>query len=118
MRSQSPAWKQERAKEMRKNPSPGEALLWSLLRGKHLGVKVRRQAVVWGYIADFYCPAAKLVIEVDGAHHLTQVEYDARRDGHLRGRGLKVIRFTHKQVMEDTASVMAAIQREVSARCV
>jgi very-short-patch-repair endonuclease len=62
------------------------------------GWKWRRQAPIGPYIVDFYCPAARLVVELDGSQHLDQVAYDARRTEYLERLGLRLIRFTHDNV--------------------
>jgi len=83
-----------RARTLRANQTESEARLWGELRGRKLqGWKWRRQAPIGPFIADFFCPAARLVVEIDGGHHLDQVEYDARRTRFLEQRGLRVIRF-------------------------
>ena len=60
----------ERRKELRNNSTPQEILLWSKLKHSQVGFKFRRQHSIGGYIVDFYCPAKKLIIELDGKHHL------------------------------------------------
>ena len=59
-----------RAKDLRNDPTEAEKYLWSILRAESMGVKFRRQAVIGKYIVDFVCYEKKLVIEVDGGHHL------------------------------------------------
>jgi very-short-patch-repair endonuclease len=85
--------------------SPPEVKLWSLLRRSPSGIRFRRQHPVGPYVADFYCPAAKLVIEIDGAIHDFTVERDERRDEYMRGLGLTVLRIPAREVMRDTNSV-------------
>ena len=69
-----------------------EGLLWQLLRKRPGGFKFRRQHPLTPYVADFYCPAAKVVIEIDGeAHNMgDRPQHDARRDSWLRERGFRV----------------------------
>ena len=62
----------ERAAEMRAAPTRSEATLWQALRGRKLGVEVRRQVVLGQYVVDFLVPACRLVIEVDGGYHRTR----------------------------------------------
>src|SRR5437870_684285 len=73
----------EMARRLRKNQTPSEEVLWQALRGKKIGVRIKRQAVVWGYIADFYCPAASLITELDGYFHKGREAQDATRDRNL-----------------------------------
>jgi very-short-patch-repair endonuclease len=71
-----------------------ESLVWDALRGRKVGgLKFRRQAPIGPYIADFYCPAIRLVVEIDGPHHDLQVEEDAARTRLLESRACRVIRF-------------------------
>ncbi|MBN2550818.1 MAG: endonuclease domain-containing protein [Anaerolineales bacterium] len=102
--------KVERAREMRREMTPAERRLWGRLRANRLeGWHFRRQQVIDGFIVDFYCHQGELVVEVDGDVHAAQEEYDARRDEALRRRGLRVIRFTNRQVMNETERVLEAI---------
>jgi very-short-patch-repair endonuclease len=91
-----------------------EQILWDHLRNRRLeGWKFRRQHALGAYVADFYCHAAGLVVEVDGAHHQDQVEYDEIRDAVLTARGLHVLRVKNKEVMED----LDAVLRRIAAAC-
>jgi len=101
--------KKEYAKRMRKNPMPAEKELWKHLRKKQTGVKFKRQQVLRGYIADFYSPQAKLVVEVDGSSHKGKKEYDERRDGHLALIGFLTLRFSNGEVMNKTRRVVDKI---------
>jgi very-short-patch-repair endonuclease len=77
----------ERARDLRSNLTRPEALLWQHLRGDKLGVRFRRQHRIGSYIADFYCAAANLVVEIDGDSHAEREEYDANRTWWLAQRG-------------------------------
>lgn len=96
-----------------------EQHLWFRLRNKQLGdVQFYRQRPLLSFIVDFYCPRAKLVIELDGAQHL-EVEHqikDAARDEELMKLGIKVLRFDDRQVLRETESVLAVIYAEVLSR--
>ena len=84
----------QRARALRAKQTESEARLWGELRGRKLhGWKWRRQAPIGPFIVDFFCPAARLVVEIDGGHHPDQVEYDARRTRSLEQRSIRVIRF-------------------------
>jgi very-short-patch-repair endonuclease len=84
----------QRARSLRANQTDAEGRLWGELRGRRLGGwKWRRQAPIGPFIVDFYCPAARLVVELDGSQHLDQAAYDARRTAYLERDGLRVIRF-------------------------
>ena len=96
------------AQEMRRVMTPMEAKLWGRFRANGLGAHFRRQQIADGFIADFYCHAAALVVEVDGAIH--DPEYDAERDTILGDPGIHVLRFTNRQVDEQVGVVLYRIK--------
>lgn len=99
-----------RAQELRRNMTPAEAKLWERLRANRLeGYHFRRQQIIDGYIVDFYCHAVGLVVEVDGAVHFDQQDYDRRRDDHLRALGLTVLRFFNTEVNKEMDTVLSVI---------
>ena len=100
-----------RARQLRRSLSPPEAYLWQILRTRPGGLKFRRQHPLDRCTADFYCAAAKLVIEVDGVRHdMGDIPArDLRRDAWLRGQGLRVLRFNADDAMKDLESVITAI---------
>lgn len=90
-----------RARSLRRNPTDAELHLWHRLRRKPiLGVQFYRQKPMGNYIVDFYAPAAKLVLELDGAQHgeSGQAKYDQLRTEYLGQQGLRVLRFDDRQV--------------------
>ena len=101
----------ERAKELRNNLTPSELKLWNYLRKNINGHKFRRHFFIDMFIADFYCHKAKLVIEIDGGVHnnIEQQEYDLGRTLELKNFGIKVIRFTNKEVNENIQEVICKI---------
>ena len=106
--------KVERARELRRRMTVEEKILWHHLRGNRLcGVHFRRQQVIDGFIVDFYCHAAGLVVEVDGEIHRKQVAYDAEREQILVDRGLRVIRFKNVEVRQNVVEVLARIAEEL-----
>ena len=100
-----------KAKRQRRNMSPPEVKLWTLLRRSPGGVRFRRQHPIGPYVADFYCPAVKLVIEVDGQIHNFTVEHDEARDKYIRGLGLGILRIPAADVIADAASVADGLVR-------
>ena len=88
------------AHRMRGVPSEPERVLWQALRCCQLGVRFRRQVVVQGFIVDFFAPSARLVVEVDGAHHTRQRGADTRRDRALAEAGLTVLRLPAHVVLQ------------------
>lgn len=100
----------EKAKNLRKNQTDAERLLWNSLRNRQLAnKKFRRQHVVGPYIVDFVCLETKLVIEIDGGQHLEQMDYDENRTTYLQSLGYKVIRFWNNEVLRETDAVLNAI---------
>ena len=99
------------AKRQRRNMSPPEVKLWALLRRSPGGVGFRRQHPVGPYVADFYCPAAKLVIEIDGLIHDFTVERDEVRDEYMRALGLDILRIPASEVVKDALSVADGLVR-------
>lgn len=90
-----------RRQALRNNMTEPEKKLWQMLRGKQMGVKFRRQHGIGHYIADFYCPDLKLVIEVDGDSHRSAdaQTYDAIRHDFMMSLGITTLRFTNDEVM-------------------
>ena len=102
---------------MRREMTPAETALWGRLRARRLGgIRFRRQQVVDGFIADFYCNNAGVVVEVDGGVHDPRKEVDAERDAVIRGRDLLVLRFPNEQVIYDPDTVCSEIERHCRAR--
>jgi len=90
-----------KARELRKNLTKYECILWNSLRKRKLsGKHFRRQHPYGIYILDFYCFEAQLVIEIDGMIHLKKSEYDKVRTEYLESSGLKVIRFKNEDIEE------------------
>ena len=108
----------ERAKfrrELRRDLTPAEATLWSLLKNSSLdGRKFRRQHSVGRYILDFYCPAEKLAVELDGEDHFMPwgITYDNERKRYLNRVGINVIRFENKDVFKHEEWVLNEIRKE------
>ena len=105
-----------RARSLRANLTDAEERLWARLRRKQvLGVQFYRQKPIGNYIADFYAPVARLVVEVDGSQHfdLAKAEYDRRRTAYLTRVRLRVLRYTDRQVLLELDSVVEDIFRAV-----
>ncbi len=106
------AAKVQRAKELRREMTDAERMLWERLRRNELrGFHFRRQQVIDGFIVDFYCHAAGLVVEVDGGVHTAQGAYDEQRDLVLSRRGLRVLRIGNDEVLRNVDEVVARIGR-------
>ena len=101
-------------KVLRNNLTQAEAVLWKLLKGSQLdGRKFRRQHSIGNYIMDFYCPAEKLCIELDGDAHFTTAgnEYDTERTAYLNSNGIRVLRYENLEVLNFQENVLADIRR-------
>jgi very-short-patch-repair endonuclease len=110
---QSQGWgareKIERARALRREMTPAERTLWSALRRSARGPRVRRQHPVLGWIADFYIPSARLVIELDGSAHLGNEGADAERTASMERVGVRVLRLRNEAVLNRLADVCATI---------
>jgi very-short-patch-repair endonuclease len=99
----------DRARAMRKAPTPAEKALWQMLRGGRLdGLKFRRQVPIGPYIADFACNSPKVIIECDGGQHALS-DYDARRDAWFQADGYRVLRFWNGEINDHPESVRLGI---------
>jgi 5-methyltetrahydrofolate--homocysteine methyltransferase len=117
MKATTPRYVRDLAKEMRKEPTPAETLLWEHLRRKNLqGYKFYRSYPIGRYIADFCCPERKLIVELDGGIHETErnIAYDMIRDKTLYCEGMLVIRFKNEAVISDIDSVLDNIASVLS----
>ena len=90
--------------------TPAEKMLWQELRANKLGVHFRRQQVVAGFIVDFYCHKAALVLEVDGDIHDSQQEEDAEREKVLMEMGLRTVRFRNDEILKNLPAVLERIK--------
>jgi very-short-patch-repair endonuclease len=109
----------ENSRTLRTNMTDAEQVLWHRIRRKQIqNVQFYRQKPLLTFIVDFYCPAAKLVIELDGSQHF-EAEHQAKdqeRDAALSGLGLHVLRFDNRQVLLETDAVLAVIDEVVNGR--
>jgi very-short-patch-repair endonuclease len=92
----------DRARNFRQDATDAERKLWSLLRRKRMNVRFRRQQPISPYVADFFCPSAALVIELDGSQHADESEllHDAKRTKWLEANGYRVLRFWNADVLK------------------
>ena len=97
-----------------------EQRLWNWLRNRTFGgFKFRRQAPIGRYVLDFYCPALKLAVEVDGQHHETpwMGEYDDERTCYLQSQGIEVVRIANKLLATDPLSAARILEHAIATRC-
>lgn len=104
-----------RAKQMRKNPTEAELILWQKLRDRKLDVKFRRQHPIDNYIVDFVSLTKKLIVEIDGEIHNFQKEEDEQRQLKLEAKlGYRVLRFSNEEVLRDVNEVVQNISKELN----
>ncbi len=108
--------KLEQAKALRRQMTPAEKLLWSHLRRNQLGYHFRRQQIVAGFIADFYCDAARLVVEVDGGVHEQQTDYDESREELLTQWDISTLRVTNEEILGKLEETLARIKQVCETR--
>lgn len=102
--------KVRQARRLRRNSTPGEELLWSVLRNRRFGgEKFRRQHPIGPYIVDFCCPRLNIVIELDGDTHAYKVKRDQERSEWITRQGYRIIRFTESQVSRQREGVLKVI---------
>jgi len=103
----------EIARNLRLHPTEAEKCLWQRIKLEHLGYKFYRQKPIGDYIVDFFCPKAKLVIEVDGGHHFTELGKgnDVVRDEYMQSFELTVLRFPNSEILNNTDKVVKDINK-------
>jgi very-short-patch-repair endonuclease len=119
-----PSWKisarlRSNARTLRRNSTEAERLLWLELRDHCLdGTGFRRQVPIEGYIADFVCHGARLVIELDGGQHFSDEgeKADIARSAVIEAKGFRVLRFSNHDVMTNRTGVLETIAAAVAAR--
>ena len=112
----STAIRRAAAKKLRANATPHERTLWRALKELPIeGTHFRRQAPIGPYVVDFFCPAKRLIIELDGGHHNDDAvaERDSERQVWLEREGYRVIRFWNSDVAGDLNAVLEQIYVEV-----
>lgn len=103
-----------RARELRKNMTPAEDLVWQHIRKKSLGVEFHRQVPILNYIVDFYCHEIGLAIEIDGEIHSNNFLEDAKRQGEIEQYGVSFLRFTNEEVFINIKTVLNEIEKFIN----
>ncbi|MGE3934197.1 MAG: endonuclease domain-containing protein [Rhodospirillaceae bacterium] len=98
------------ARDLRRNATDAERLLWRALREAAWPWRFRRQHPICGYVADFACPARRPVVELDGGQHAAMLDEDEQRTGALAEHGYRVVRFWNNEVLGNLPGVLAVIQ--------
>jgi very-short-patch-repair endonuclease len=107
---------QTRRQTLRSQMPPAEVLLWQQIHGKQLlGYKFRRQYSVGRYVLDFYCPALRLGIELDGDSHFQEgaAQRDQERDSYISSFGIRLVRFLNTDVFENMEGLLEVLLREI-----
>jgi len=103
----------ELARQLRKNSTLSEVLLWQKIKQKGYGVQFHRQVPLLEYIVDFYCHELKLAIEVDGDSHNFKEDYDSKRQKELEAYSIIFLRFTDIEIKQNMFSVLLAIEQKI-----
>jgi very-short-patch-repair endonuclease len=112
-----PSTPRERARRLRHEQTEAERFLWARLRARQLsGAKFRRQCPIGPFIADFCCLEHRLIVELDGGQHASEVEKDEARSDFLRKQGYEVLRFWDHEVFLETEAVLQRIADLLAAR--
>ncbi len=104
------------ARNLRRNMTDAERFFWSKVRSRQLqGYQFYRQKPIGIYIVDFYCPVAKLVVEIDGGQHFDdqKMKKDKKRDAFLTGLGLRILRFSDREIFENIEGVIENVLEEL-----
>src|SRR4051812_16257245 len=112
-RSGISAEKRAFARQLRKTPTRAFQLLWSQLRNRKLGARFRRRVPLFGWIPDFWCPAERIVVEIDYPSDAERLAEHRHRDRVLADRGIVVLRFSAERVCSDSGQVT----REIALVC-
>ncbi len=102
------------ARELRKNSTMPEIILWKGIKSRALGVQFHRQVPILNFIVDFYCHEIKLAIEIDGSSHIGKENYDTYRQEAIENYGVTFIRFTNKEIGNEMFSVSLALEEIVA----
>ena len=107
----------QRARDLRRNQTIYEAMLWKLIRNRQLdGFKFRRQMPIGPYFADFACPAARLIVELDGNSHDDRQDRDANREVGLNEIGWTTLRLRNVDVRDHPGDVWDEIEKHMEPR--
>lgn len=103
-----------RARELRKNMTPAEILVWENIRKKSLGIEFHRQVPILNYIVDFYCHEIGLVLEIDGKIHEDNFLEDEKRQREIEKYGVSFLRFTNDEVFSDLDAIKEKIPNYIN----
>ena len=101
------------ARQLRKNSTLPEVLLWQNIKQRAYGLQFHRQVPMLNYIADFYCHELRLVIEIDGESHEHSFLYDAKRQSEIEAYGVIFLRFSNDEIKNNMFSVLLVIEKTI-----
>lgn len=104
----------EKRKILRKNSTKEELIIWNLVRNNAFGVRFKRQVSIGPYVADFYCSAKKLILEIDGSQHLKNKDYDNERDRYFLSLGVTTLRFWNNEVNSNLDGIYMKINQFIN----
>jgi len=104
----------QKRRDLRRSMTSAEGIFWSRIRNCRMKYKFRRQYSIGKYVADFYCPEIKLVVEIDGGQHFEDetIKYDLERTKYFNDLGIIVVRYTNADVKRNLISVMDDLLRQ------
>ncbi len=105
-----------KANEFRKSATTSETFFWETIRSAKLGVRFQQQAVLHGYVVDFWCAQAQLVVELDGRRHRLKQEADQKRDEIMKAHGIRVLRFPSSIVFSDVHFILERIKEVLTTK--
>src|SRR3989344_4898019 len=98
-------------RNLRRQQTPQEIMLWSKLRNGQTGHKWKRQVSIGQYIVDFYCGQKKIIVEIDGSQHMQNHQYDIDRDKYLESLGFTTLRFWNNEINTNIEGVLLVIEK-------
>lgn len=108
----------EIARKNRNNPTQAEFIMWQYLRNNKFGYKFTRQKPINRFVLDFYCSKLLLCVEIDGGSHINRQSYDLERDKFLENcLGIKTIRFTNDDVLNNFSKIKETFLPFIKGRC-
>lgn len=102
-----------RRRKLRHDSTEAEQILWKEIRNRKLGAKFIRQYSIDGYVMDFYCPSARVGVEIEGGIHKSRKIYDAYREKYLNAFRIKILKFSNEEVLRDLNKVILTIKSNV-----
>jgi len=107
----------KQARFLRSNETRFEEKFWAEVRGRQLGgYKFKRQVPIAGFVADFVCERARIIVELDGSHHADQIDEDANRTRLLEDHAYRVIRIWNQEIVDNFDGTLDHLLHELNSR--